>query len=53
MTWPFPPFPTPIPAKEAPVKFNPENFEESPWHRDWCLGWLPLPKRNMKKEDQK
>ena len=21
------------------------------WHRDWCLGWLPLPKRNMKKED--
>lgn len=23
------------------------------WHRDWCMGWLPLPKRNMKKEDQK
>ena len=23
------------------------------WHRDWCLGWLPLPKRNMKKEDMK
>jgi hypothetical protein len=22
------------------------------WHRDWCLGWLPLPKRNMKKEDK-
>ena len=22
------------------------------WHRDWCLGWLPLPKRNMTKENQ-
>lgn len=21
------------------------------WHRDWCLGWLPLPRRNMAKED--
>jgi hypothetical protein len=23
------------------------------WHRDWCMGWLPLPKRNMTKEDKK
>ena len=22
------------------------------WHRDWCIGWLPLPKRNMTKEDK-
>jgi hypothetical protein len=20
------------------------------WNRNWCLGWLPLPKRNMEKE---
>jgi hypothetical protein len=23
------------------------------WHRDWCIGWLPLPKRNTAKEDTK
>jgi hypothetical protein len=22
------------------------------WNDNWCIGWLPLPKRNMKKEDQ-
>ena len=21
------------------------------WNDHWCLGWLPLPKRNMEKED--
>jgi len=21
------------------------------WNHNWCLGWLPLPKRNMAKED--
>ena len=21
------------------------------WNKDWCIGWLPLPKRNMKKEN--
>lgn len=29
MTWPFPPFPTPVPAKAPPLKFNPENFEDA------------------------
>jgi len=23
------------------------------WNSHWCLGWLPLPKRNMEKEDKK
>ena len=23
------------------------------WNANWCLGWLPLPKRNMDKEDKK
>jgi len=23
------------------------------WGNEWCLGWLPLPKRNMAKEDMK
>lgn len=23
------------------------------WNDNWCMGWLPLPKRNMKKEDMK
>ncbi len=23
------------------------------WNDNWCLGWLPLPKRNMDKEDMK
>ena len=31
MTWPFPPFPTPIPAKKAPVKFNPDHYDEAPF----------------------
>jgi hypothetical protein len=22
------------------------------WNNNWCLGWLPLPKRNMMKEDK-
>lgn len=29
MTWPFPPFPTPIPVQTAPEKFNPDNFEDA------------------------
>ena len=29
--WPFPPHPMPVPANAPPVKFNPENFEESPF----------------------
>lgn len=31
MTWPFPPFPMPVPAKAPPIKFNPDNYEESPF----------------------
>jgi len=23
------------------------------WNNNWCMGWLPLPKRNMTKEDKK
>jgi len=23
------------------------------WNSNWCIGWLPLPKRNIQKEDQK
>ena len=23
------------------------------WNNHWCMGWLPLPKRNMEKENQK
>lgn len=23
------------------------------WGMEWCVGWLPLPKRNMEKEGQK
>ena len=22
------------------------------WNDNWCLGWLPLPKRNMEKENE-
>jgi len=22
------------------------------WGNEWCLGWLPLPKRNKEKEDR-
>ena len=29
MTWPFPPFPMPVPTKAPPVKFNPENYEDA------------------------
>ena len=29
MTWPFPPHPMPVPAKEVPVKFNPDNYEDA------------------------
>jgi hypothetical protein len=29
MTWPFPPFPMPVPANVPPVKFNPDNFEDA------------------------
>ena len=31
MTWPFPPFPTPIPAPERSkaVPFNPDNYEDA------------------------
>ena len=28
-TWPFPPFPTPIPVQTAPEKFNPDNYEDA------------------------
>jgi len=28
MTWPFPTYPLPVPAK-APPKFNPENYEDA------------------------
>jgi hypothetical protein len=31
MTWPFPPFPMPVPANAPPVKFNPDNYEEAPF----------------------
>jgi hypothetical protein len=23
------------------------------WGTTWCIGWLPLPKRNMDKEDKR
>jgi hypothetical protein len=23
------------------------------WGKHWCIGWLPLPKRNQQKEDVK
>jgi len=23
------------------------------WGATWCIGWLPLPKRNMEKEDER
>ena len=23
------------------------------WNNAWCLGWLPLPKRNMEKEEKR
>jgi hypothetical protein len=23
------------------------------WNNHWCLGWLPLPKRNQEKEDKR
>ena len=23
------------------------------WNNHWCMGWLPLPKRNIKKEEMK
>lgn len=23
------------------------------WNKHWCMGWLPLPKRNKEKEDMK
>ena len=29
--WPFQQFPLPNPKGNRPPKFNPENYEESPW----------------------
>jgi hypothetical protein len=30
MTWPFPPFPRPVPANAPPVpRFNPDNYEDA------------------------
>ena len=29
MTWPFPPYPMPVPVNAPPVKFNPDNYEDA------------------------